>query len=220
MEEQHYEQVDFNKTKNNCGAKAIVLTENGMCLTAFWSRLICGYNINEQFEPIHVMENILPIFDPSFNYEIIEKPQWKYNDCLEAFYNPFANKIIIRSDVYEGALTGNAMDIITIAHEVMHCIQSIVMKFLNAMNCIDFKTEFCKANSKEMQQHEIQTDKITALVLSPEFLTQGKSEQEILQDYFLNPLIQLICGIIKMSLKSLKEVLKNQNYKEVERCAV
>lgn len=220
MEEQYYEQVDFKKTKNNCGAKAIVLTENGMCLTAFWSRLICGYNINEQFEPIHVMENIIPLFDPSFNYEIVEKLQWKHNDCLAAFYNPFANKIIIRSDVYDGALAGNAIDIITIAHEVVHCIQSIIMKFLNAINFIDFKTELCKANSKEMQQHELQTDKITALVLSPEFLTQGKSEQEILQEYFVNPMMQFTYGIIKMSLKSLEDVLKNQTYKEVERCAV
>ena len=192
-------------------AEAIVLTEDGMHITAFWSRLLCGCGRNGRFEPIFVMENIIPLVDCSFNYRIIEKGEWQWSVYEKAFYNPAVNEIIIRSDVYEGALNGVVIDVITLAHEVVHCIQSIIMRFLNAINCVDFKTELCKANSDEMAHHELQTDKITSLVLCPEKLLQGKSDDEIVQMYFINPLVQFICGLIKMSCKELLDALDDMN---------
>ncbi len=205
-------------------AEAIVLTDDGMNLTAFWTRLLCGCGTDGRFEPVYVMENIIPLFDSSFNYEIVERENWFYGEYLQAFYTPEANKIVIRSDVYERALAGITLDVITIAHEVVHCIQSIVMRFLNAMQCVEFKTALCSNDSNEMQQHELQTDRITSLVLSPDRLTEGKTDNEILQQYFINPLIQFICGLIKTAGKNLLEALNDTNcyneVKEVERCAV
>ena len=203
-------------------AEAIVLTDDGMHLTAFWARLLCGCGTDGRFEPIFVMENIIPLFDSSFNYEIVEANAWNQNEFLQAYYSPEANKIVIRSDVYERALAGVALDVITIAHEVVHCIQSIVMRFLNAMQCVEFKTALCSNDSYEMQQHELQTDKITSLVLSPDRLTEGKTDDEILQQYFINPLIQFVCGLVKAAGKNLMEALNDTNYfmQEVERCAV
>lgn len=205
-------------------AEAIVLTDDGMNLTAFWTRLLCGCGTDGRFEPIYVMENIIPLFDSSFNYEIVERENWFYDEYLQAFYTPEANKIVIRSDVYERALAGITLDVITIAHEVVHCIQSIVMRFLNAMQCVEFKTALCSNDSNEMQQHELQTDRITSLVLSPDSLTEGKTDNEILQQYFINPLIQFVCGLIKTAGKNLLEALNDTNcyneVKEVERCAV
>lgn len=205
-------------------AEAIVLTDDGMNLTAFWTRLLCGCGTDGRFEPVYVMENIIPLFDKSFNYEIVERENWFYGEYLQAFYTPEANKIVIRSDVYERALAGITLDVITIAHEVVHCIQSIVMRFLNAMQCVEFKTALCSNDSNEMQQHELQTDRITSLVLSPDRLTEGKTDNEILQQYFINPLIQFICGLIKTAGKNLLETLNDTNcyneVKEVERCAV
>lgn len=205
-------------------AEAIVLTDDGMNLTAFWTRLLCGCGTDGRFEPVYVMENIIPLFDKSFNYEIVERENWFYGEYLQAFYTPEANKIVIRSDVYERALAGITLDVITIAHEVVHCIQSIVMRFLNAMQCVEFKTALCSNDSNEMQQHELQTDRITSLVLSPDSLTEGKTDNEILQQYFINPLIQFVCGLIKTAGKNLLEALNDTNcyneVKEVERCAV
>ena len=205
-------------------AETIVLTDDGMNLTAFWTRLLCGCGTDGRFEPVYVMENIIPLFDKSFNYEILERESWFYGEYLQAFYTPEANKIVIRDDVYERALAGVALDVITIAHEVVHCIQSIVMRFLNAMQCVEFKTAICSTDSNEMQQHELQTDRITSLVLSPDSLTEGKTDNEILQQYFINPLIQFVCGLIKTAGKNLLEALNDTNcyneVKEVERCAV
>lgn len=203
-------------------AKAIVLTDDGMNLTAFWARLLCGCGTDGRFEPIFVMENIIPLFDNSYNYEIVEESAWKDGEFLQAYYNPEANKIVIRSDVYERALAGVALDVITIAHEVVHCIQAIIMQFLNAMQCVEFKTAMCSNDSYEMLQHEIQTDKITSLVLSPDRLIEGKTDEEIIQQYFVAPLMQFICGLIKLAGKNLLEALNDANYstQEVERCAV
>ena len=62
-----------------------------------------------------------------------------------------------------------------------------------------------------MAHHELQTDRITALVLFPEKFLQGKSEDEIVQKYFINPLIQFMCGLIKVSCKGLLEALDDMN---------
>lgn len=223
MEVRHYEQTEIKVAEQGEAAEALVLTENGMHLTAFWSRLLCGCGLEERFDPIFVMENVIPCFDKSFNYRIIARSEWKWSLFQDALYNPMTNEILIRDDVYENALSGSTIDIITIAHEVVHCIQSIAMRFLRAMKCVEFKTELCKNDSAEMSHHELQTDKITSLVLSPKRLTAGKTDDELFQKYFINPLIQFVCGLIKMAGKSLMEALNDAEFmkpKEVERCAV
>ena len=61
-------------------AETIVLTDDGMNLTAFWTRLLCGCGTDGRFEPVYVMENIIPLFDKSFNYEILERESWFYGE--------------------------------------------------------------------------------------------------------------------------------------------
>lgn len=202
--------------------ETIVLSEEGRNRTAFWLRLLCDcLSRKRDFDPIEVMENVIPIFDKSFNYHVAEKKEWRWGKSIAAFYNPVSNEIYIRQDVYDGAIQGDPMDIITVAHEVVHCIQSIMLRFLRAIECVDFKTELCRADSKEMEHHEIQTDVITALVLSPARLVEGLSEEEIYQRYFIPPLMQFLCGIIKMAGSKLLGFLDDlQIMKEVERCAV
>ena len=83
MEENLYDMYlaggkDFAQTKTNDsnnndqnGIRMISLTQDGMYLTAFWSRCICGFGIENRFDPIYVMENIIPQFDPDYNYKIV-----------------------------------------------------------------------------------------------------------------------------------------------------
>ena len=203
-------------------AETIVLSDEGRSKTAFWVRLLCDcLSRKRSFDPIEVMENVIPLFDPSFNYRVIETRDWRWGEQLPAFYNPVSNEIVIRRDVYDGAIRMNPLDVITVAHEVVHCIQSIMLRFLRAIECVDFKTELCRTDSKEMEHHEIQTDVITALVLSPARLVEGLSEEEIYRTYFIDPLMQFLCGIIKMAGSKLLGFLDDmQMMKEVERCAV
>ncbi|MBR6143757.1 MAG: hypothetical protein IKQ23_05675 [Treponema sp.] len=213
MEERHYEQH----------AETIVLTEDGMQITAFWSRLLSGCGTDGKFDPVFVMENIIPLFDNTFNYRVVDSVEWLLPSCTPAYYVPATNEIIVRSDVYEGALAGTALDVIIVTHEVVHCILSLAKRFLTALDFVDFKTELCMADSNEMARNELQTDRITSLVLFPERLVQGKSDEEIIQKYFLNPMIQFVCSLIKMAgkklLKSLDET-EHAKETEVERCAV
>ena len=99
MEERHYEQH----------AETIVLTEDGMQITAFWSRLLSGCGTDGKFDPIFVMENIIPLFDNTFNYRVVDSVEWLLPSCTPAYYVPATNEIIVRSDVYEGALAGTAL---------------------------------------------------------------------------------------------------------------
>lgn len=203
--------------------KTLALTEEGMRRTALWSRVLSGCGLSGKFNPIFVMERVIPAFDNSFNYQIVEKRDWKLGETLPAYYNPAENVIVMRSDVYEGALEGNAMDVITATHEVAHCIQSITMRFLRAMNCVEFKTKLCEQDSEEMKSHEIQTDRIASLLLSPERLSEGKSDEEIMQEYFIGPMFQFICGLLKLAANKVIETLAESGQfkeKEVEACAV
>lgn len=203
-------------------AEAIVLTDDGMHLAAFWARFLCGYGTDGKFDPIYVMENVIPLFDNSFNYRIVEEDKWLYGDYLQAYYSPEANEIVIRGDVYDRAFAGVALDVIIVTHEVVHCIQSIITRFFNAMQCVEFKTAMCANDSPEMQRHELQTDMITSLVLSPDRLVEGKTDHEIMQQYFVTPLLQFICGLVKTAGKDLLEILNETNClkKEVETCTV
>ena len=211
MEVLHHEQME----------KTIVLTEKGMHLAAFWSRLLCGCGTSGRFEPIFAMENILPVFDRTFNYRIVEKTEWKRPQCEAAFYIPAENEIVIRSDVYEGAMNGVAMDVITVAHEVVHYLQAIITRLLSGIKCVTFKTEVCRSGSEEMIHNENQTDRLTFLMFCPERLVQDKSKDQIVRQYFISPLAQLVRGLTKMAgkklVRALTEFAKN---KEGEKCAV
>ena len=190
-------EVCQNEVENEHFAPALVLSKEGTSCLAFWVRIICGYGLDKKFDPIFVMENIIPRFDPSYNFVIVDTDCWPYEEFIPAFYSPMDNTIVIRGDTYDKALNGDLMEQINIAHEVSHCIQSIFLRFLHALKCVDFKTELCKIDSEQMTRHEEQTDALTSLLLSPNQVVAGKSEDEVFTEYIFNPVMTFCVGLIK-----------------------
>lgn len=223
MEEQQYETVKYKITAAGTPtAETIVLTKDGMQVTAFWSRMVCGCGLDGRFDPLVVLEHIIPSFDRTFNYQIADAKSWQWGASVSAIYFPAGNKIVIRSDVYDGAHSRNPIDIITITHEIVHYVQFLVKNLLASLSGIRFTTELCAEGSAEMRRHESQTDEITAMVLCPERLTEGKSREEIIQNYIVGPLVQFSLGLTKAAGKSLLRLLAETETKrkEVAICAV
>ena len=192
--------------ENEQAIHTLVLSEEGKSLTAFWLRHLCGYGLNKSFNPIYVLENVIPKFDSSFNYIIIEEDEWNYSSSIHAFYTPTENTITVRCDIYEQALEGLFMAQITITHEIVHYFQSVIVTFLQIFQCIKFKTELCEAGSEQMIRHEEQTDSITYLVLSPRQLTEGKTENEIFE-FFIEKPIKLLVPKSVRTLRNFKRLL-------------
>ena len=194
-------------------SETLVLSENEIKITSFWSHLLCTAATNQKFEPLFVMENIIPRFDRTFNYLIEPEDSWKHEKDVAAFYNAAKIVIVIRSDVYEGAQNGNCIDLITIAHEVVHCIQSIILRFFRMFECVDFKKELSKIKAEQIQEHEFQTDSIMRLLFSPEEITKGRTQEEVLDEYVLKPVISLLCILIKSVGKQFLDLIKEENVK-------
>lgn len=194
-------------------SETLVLSENEIKITSFWSHLLCTAATNQKFEPLFVMENIIPRFDRTFNYLIEPEDSWKHGKDVAAFYNAAQNVIVIRSDVYEGAQNGNCIDLITIAHEVVHCIQSIILRFIRIFECAEFKKELSKIKAEQIQEHEFQTDSIMRLLFSPEEITKGRTQEEVLDEYVLKPVISLLCILIKSVGKQFLDLIKEENVK-------
>lgn len=194
-------------------SETLVLSENEIKITSFWSHLLCTAATNQKFEPLFVMENIIPRFDRTFNYLIEPEDSWKHGKDVVAFYNAAQNVIVIRSDVYEGAQNGNCIDLITIAHEVVHCIQSIILRFIRIFECAEFKKELSKIKAEQIQEHEFQTDSIMRLLFSPEEITKGRTQEEVLDEYVLKPVLSLLCILIKSVGKQFLDLIKEENVK-------
>lgn len=194
-------------------SETLVLSENEIKIASFWSHLLCTATTNQKFEPLFVMENIIPRFDKSFNYLIEPEDSWKHGKDVAAFYNAAQNMIVIRSDVYEGAQNGSYIDVITIAHEVVHCIQSIILRFIRIFECAEFKKELSKIKSEQIQEHEFQTDSIMRLLFSPEEITKGRTQEEVLDEYVLKPVLSLLCILIKKVGKQFLDLIKEENSK-------
>lgn len=200
-------EISCYETENNQSIHTLVLSDEGKNLTAFWVRYICGYGLDTSFNPIYVLENVIPQFDSSFNYIIIEEDEWDYGDSVHAFYTPIENTITVRCDIYDQAMDGFNMAQITITHEIVHYFQSAIVAFLQTFQCINFKTELCKVNSEQMIRHEEQTDSITSLVLAPQQITEGKTDDEIFDNFIAKPVSLFLTGLTKNFFKELSDVI-------------
>ena len=89
--ETHLKDVKYSET--------LVLSEDEIKIASFWSHLLCTATTNQKFDPLFVMENIIPCFDRTFNYLIEPQDSWKHGKDVAAFYNVAQNVIVIRSDV-------------------------------------------------------------------------------------------------------------------------
>ena len=189
-------------------AETLVLSEKEIKITSFWSHIFFTASTNRKFDPLFVMENIIPLFDKSFNYIIEKKETWTHGESVASLYDSVKNLIIIRSDVYDGAQNGIFIDVITVAHEVVHCIQSIMLKVIRTFDCVEFRKEFSKIEKEQLEKHEFQTDSIMRLLFLPEEITKGRTEEEIISDYILKPLLSLMFILIRNVGKQLLEVVK------------
>ncbi len=189
-------------------AETLVLSEEEIKITSFWSHILFTSCTNRKFDPLFVMENIIPQLDKSFNYVIEQKETWTHGETVASLYDSVKNLIIIRSDVYEGAQNGNFLDVITVAHEVVHCIQSIMLRLIRTFDCAEFKKEFSKIKKEQIEKHEFQTDSIMRLLFLPEEITKGRTEEEIIDNYILKPLLSFLCIIVKNVGKQLLELVK------------
>ena len=185
-----------NDVAENQTVPVLVLTDTGIQRVAFWLRVLGGCDRHTQFDPIYVMECVIAAYDKSFNYEIIDTCQWPYSPSQEACYIPEQNAIFIRSDVYEAAQQGEFQALVTIAHEVSHYIQNLILQLLSFIPGISYKTESCAQDSIQMQAHEIQTDSITVLLFTDE-LFLGKSDEEIVTAYIIAPITECVCVLIE-----------------------
>ena len=69
------------------------------------------------FPVVEMIEVVLPVFDPQFNFEIVEDRECGLD---EANYDPRHNLMRIRQSVYDGAYDRNGRDRFTLAHELGH----------------------------------------------------------------------------------------------------
>lgn len=185
-----------NDVVENQTVPVLVLTDTGIQRVAFWLRILGGGNRHSQFDPIHVMERVIAPQDDTFNYYVIEKKDWIYGSSCEARYYPVENTIYIRGDVYEAAQLGNFPALVTIAHEVSHYIQNLLLRLFSCIPGLTYKIEECAQDSIQMLAHENQTDSITVLLFT-EDLFLGKTDEEIVTAYIIAPITEYVCVLIE-----------------------
>lgn len=185
-----------NDVVENQTVPVLVLTDTGIQRVAFWLRVLGGGNRHSQFDPIHVMERVIAPQDDTFNYYVIEKKDWIYGSSCEARYYPVENTIYIRGDVYEAAQLGNFPALVTIAHEVSHYIQNLLLRLFSCIPGLTYKIEECAQDSIQMLAHENQTDSITVLLFT-EDLFLGKTDEEIVTAYIIAPITEYVCVLIE-----------------------
>ena len=70
-----------------------------------------------------------------------------------------------------------------------------------------------KIKAEQIQEHEFQTDSIMRLLFSPEEITKGRTQEEVLDEYVLKPVLSLLCILIKNVGKQFLNLLKEENAK-------
>ena len=80
-------------------------------------RKAVGLEYDLHFPIVQFLENVLPIFCPDFQLEILSQSEMG-NKHGETY--PSRKLIRIREDVYLGAVNGSGRDRLTIAHEIGH----------------------------------------------------------------------------------------------------
>jgi len=78
----------------------------------------CGLTKEKYFRVVDVLELFLPSFDSDFVMEIADVHAMRE----EGMAYPENHVIVLRQDVYEGAIKGNSRDRFTVAHEIGHYI--------------------------------------------------------------------------------------------------
>ena len=69
-------EVNQYDVEENQTLTTLVLSKDGVNLAAFWARMLTGFGFNKRFNPLYVMENIVPNFD-SFMFTFLRSLEHK-----------------------------------------------------------------------------------------------------------------------------------------------
>lgn len=88
---------------------------------ALFIRRNFGFCPLQKFNPVYVMENLIPRnVDSNFTFICTTVRSWPYASTVQAVCDFNNHNIEVREDVYIGACRGNPLDIFTVCHEVCH----------------------------------------------------------------------------------------------------
>lgn len=128
-------------------------------------RELVGFNDELYFPIVEFVEWILANPDNGIDFEILDP-----DEMMDTYgtTNTGANKMRIRSDVYDGACEGNARDRFTFCHEVGHY-------FLHQPEAISF----ARGAIPRYQDPEWQANTFAGELMAPYSLVKGMSVTEI-----------------------------------------
>lgn len=125
---------------------------------------------------IKILEHALPHVYKNYNYEIVDVDEM--GETLGK-YLPDKNLIMIRQDVYEGAIDGDGRHRFTIAHEIGHfMLHNNINSALQRTN-----DSYEKEEIKPYENPEWQADCFAAELLMPYHIILSMSEKEIESKY-------------------------------------
>ena len=171
----------------------VVVTEEHLKTVAVCIRLFSGLSLTERFNPILVMEHVLPEFDRKFSLKIIARGEWFLTEEIPACVEPETHTVYLREDLYDSAVDGESLAVTTVTHEVAHYIYFLIFG-------IPRDVAFEEINGRKVSlshEMEIMADELMELLFCPEKVNSGKSESEVLEAYVLRPLVNLLVTIIK-----------------------
>lgn len=171
----------------------VVVTEEHLKTVAVCIRLFSGLSLTERFNPILVMEHVLPEFDRKFSLKIIARGEWFLTEEIPACVEPETHTVYLREDLYDSAVDGESLAVTTVTHEVAHCIYFLIFG-------IPRDVAFEEINGRKVSlshEMEIMADELMELLFCPEKVNFGRSESEVLEAYVVRPLVNLLVTIIK-----------------------
>lgn len=119
--------------------KAVPLSNKDIQQIVKKCKMRFSINEYEYVDVIDILENKLYEICPSYSLEIVEKEKMPGTHGLTI---PETNEIIIREDVYEGALNGNGRDRFTIMHEIFHFLFHRGKILVVILDLLDLKNLF------------------------------------------------------------------------------
>jgi Zn-dependent peptidase ImmA (M78 family) len=135
-----------------------------------------GHRDTLYFPVMELLERLMPLWFRGFSFEIMPKSYFSPN--IHAETDIERKVILIREDVYLGAINGNGRDRMTIIHEIAHYILLIV-------NGIKLHRNFSSTKPEAYRDPEWQAKALAGELLCPYNLIGGMA----------TPQIALACGV-------------------------
>lgn len=158
-----------------------------------------GYTPLQKFNPIDVMENIIPQrLDSEFCFVCTSVKEWPYAESVQAVCDYYHHNIEVREDVYRRAYYGVPVDVFTICHEVCHYILFHYFGPPVSYREIGPKTTTRKYNSPEWQANTL----AGLLCVTDEMLEASQYNTEVLQQ---------MSGLSKSSINFCKDLTVNEH---------